>query len=456
MLISKFEEIKILEEETFGEFYTKISDLRNSMVSLGKQISDVKLIRKMLRSLPERFRSNVTTKKESKDLKEMKIEELVGSLQTYEYAFPPVRKVKTIALKASMSSKKKSRVSSDEDSNIIEDAVAMLAKNFEHFMKNNKFKKKFSDRLRKAPHITDIEEAEKKDPRGPLYFECSGFGHIRTEFANLKKQRGKAFNATLSDESEKEEETPEEEKFLAFVAPHEDKEDSQSYYFENSEEEDMQSAYQLQYVEFLQLREKYKQQVLELNSLRTEKTSMLIKINDLEDRLLETQLQLERVSDEKLTHMLSIQKCPTDKTRLQYVPPSIYDTPSTSKTILVKPVIPESPPPRVDKGKAVTEGEVPIIPQPPAKLPIRKKPLTCHHYSELGHIRPNCPHRQIQRKKSDRLLKLPCVTNVELAVMSDLSVLHLSHPGSINLCPKIILQGISSCRNLFKQKRLGF
>jgi uncharacterized protein YifE (UPF0438 family) len=94
----------------------------------------------------------------------------------------------------------------------------MLAKDFEHFMKNNKFKKKFSDRLRKAPHTTDTEEAEKKDPRGPQCFECSGFGHIRTKCANLKKQRGKAFNATLSDESEKEEETPEEEKFLAFVA----------------------------------------------------------------------------------------------------------------------------------------------------------------------------------------------------------------------------------------------
>jgi hypothetical protein len=80
MLISKFEEIKMQEEETFGEFYTKISDLRNSMVSLGKQISDVKLIRKILRSLPERFKINVTTIEESKDLKEMNIEELVGSL----------------------------------------------------------------------------------------------------------------------------------------------------------------------------------------------------------------------------------------------------------------------------------------------------------------------------------------------------------------------------------------
>jgi hypothetical protein len=29
MLISKFEEIKMLEEETFEDFYTKISNLRN-------------------------------------------------------------------------------------------------------------------------------------------------------------------------------------------------------------------------------------------------------------------------------------------------------------------------------------------------------------------------------------------------------------------------------------------
>jgi uncharacterized protein YbaR (Trm112 family) len=161
----------------------------------------------------------------------------------------------------------------------------------------------------------------------------------------------------------------------------------------------MQSAYQIQYVEFLKLREKYKQQVLELNSLKTEKTSMLIKINDLEDRLLETQFQLERVSDEKLTHMLSIQTCPTDKTKLRYVPISISDTPSTSKTIFVRTVILESPPPRMDKGKTVMEREVPFNPQPLIKLPIRKKPPTCHHCGKLGHIRPNCPHWQVQQKK---------------------------------------------------------
>jgi hypothetical protein len=105
----------------------------------------------------------------AKDLEEMKIEELVGSLQTYEYSLPPVRKAKTIALKASKAPKKKSKVSSNEDSDVDEDAVAMLAKNFERFMKNNKFKK-FSNRLRKAPYTAESKEAEEKDPRGPQCF----------------------------------------------------------------------------------------------------------------------------------------------------------------------------------------------------------------------------------------------------------------------------------------------
>jgi hypothetical protein len=68
MLISMFEEFKMLEDETFGEFYSKMSDLRNQMVSLGKTVLDVKLIRKILRSLPKCFRIKVTTIEESKDL----------------------------------------------------------------------------------------------------------------------------------------------------------------------------------------------------------------------------------------------------------------------------------------------------------------------------------------------------------------------------------------------------
>jgi hypothetical protein len=261
MLISKFKEIKMLEEETFGEFYSKMGDMRNSIVSLGKPISDVKLIRKILRSLPERFRIKVTTIEESKDLEEVKIEELVGSLQAYKLSLPQVKKLKTIALKAS---KKKVEASSKDDSEDEEKAVTMLAKNFRRLMKDDRFKKKFSEKIKKPLREAEPEEEEKKDPRGPRCFECSGFGHIRADCGNLKKGKGKAYNLTLNDESE--EEAPESEKFLAFVAPHAEEEDS--YYLEHSDnEEELKEAYKTLYIEYEKLREGHKQHIYDLNSL---------------------------------------------------------------------------------------------------------------------------------------------------------------------------------------------
>jgi len=125
----------MLEYETFNEFYTRINDLRNSMVSLGKRVFDVKLIKKILRSLLERFRIKVTSIEENNDLDSMKIEELVGSLQTYEYSLPPVRKAKGMAFKTT-----KSKVSSNEDSdNEEEDELATIANRTNKLMKIDKF-----------------------------------------------------------------------------------------------------------------------------------------------------------------------------------------------------------------------------------------------------------------------------------------------------------------------------
>jgi hypothetical protein len=257
MLISKFEKIKMLEDETFNDFYTKINDLRNSMESLWKKVSDAKIIKNILWSLPECFRIKVTTIEESKDLKSMKIEEFVGSLQTYEYSLPLVKKEKTIALKAS---KKKARVSSHLRKTLIMKKKMQWQcwpKNFGRLMKNEKFKKKFTEKLKKAPRKFKPEEAKKKVPKGPRCFECSGFGYMRADYGNLKQAKGKAYNATLSDELEEEEETPGmDQKFLAFVAPCEDQEYYQSYNSKtsNGDREELKEAYKNIYINFLILR----------------------------------------------------------------------------------------------------------------------------------------------------------------------------------------------------------
>jgi len=166
----------------------------------------------------------------------------------------------------------------------------MLAKNFSKLMKNDRFKKKFTERLKKHPNEAEPNEAKKKDSRGPRCFECSSYRHMKADCGKLKQAKRKAYNGTLSDKSREEEAPGKDQKFLAFIAPHEDPKDSQSYYSERSDDgEELKESYKILYVKFLKLRETRQQYVLELNNLKTEKSTLLLKITNLEGKLLEAQ-----------------------------------------------------------------------------------------------------------------------------------------------------------------------
>ena len=67
--------------------------------NLGEKTKDLKVVRKILRSLLESFRAKVTVIEEIKGLDEIKVQELMGSLQTYELSLPNQRKSKSLALK---------------------------------------------------------------------------------------------------------------------------------------------------------------------------------------------------------------------------------------------------------------------------------------------------------------------------------------------------------------------
>ena len=99
MLATKFEIIKMHENQTFSSFYSKLSDIVNSSFNLGDLISDSKVVRKILRSLPERFRPKVIVI-ESKDINSMRVDELVGSIQTYEKILHNSQKPKDSTFKA--------------------------------------------------------------------------------------------------------------------------------------------------------------------------------------------------------------------------------------------------------------------------------------------------------------------------------------------------------------------
>ena len=68
------------DDECFDEFYAKLNDIVNSAYNLGEIYDQPKIVRKILRSLIEDFRTKVTIITESKVVNCIPVDELVGSL----------------------------------------------------------------------------------------------------------------------------------------------------------------------------------------------------------------------------------------------------------------------------------------------------------------------------------------------------------------------------------------
>ena len=136
-LTSKFESIRMSDDEFFDEFYTKFNDLVNSAYNLGEIYDQPKIVRKILRSLTKDFKPKVAAITESKDVDSIPLNELVRSLQSYELDLPKISKSKSMTLKS---------VDDVEvggfDDELSATEIAYLTKNFRNFLRNNNRKTK--------------------------------------------------------------------------------------------------------------------------------------------------------------------------------------------------------------------------------------------------------------------------------------------------------------------------
>ena len=80
MVTTWFEELRISEDESFDSFYGKLNEVVIGKFNLGEKTEVLKVVRKILRSLLESFCAKVIAIEESKDLVEIKVQELIGSL----------------------------------------------------------------------------------------------------------------------------------------------------------------------------------------------------------------------------------------------------------------------------------------------------------------------------------------------------------------------------------------
>ena len=131
-LTSRFESIRMFDDEPFNEFYAKLNDIVNSTYNLGEVYDQPKIIKKILRLLTKDFRPKVTAIIESKDVDSIPVDELVGFFQSYELDLPKTSKSKSMALK---SIDDVDVGGFDDELSAIE--IAYLVKNFRNFLRNN-------------------------------------------------------------------------------------------------------------------------------------------------------------------------------------------------------------------------------------------------------------------------------------------------------------------------------
>ena len=115
------------DSETFDEFYAKLSDIVNFSFYLGEKIPESKVVGKILSSMPARFQPKVTAIEEAQDVDNLKLDHLVGNLQTYE-AHRNINKKQKDAI--SLSNAHKVGVDSDEDYEIDSKITAAFVKQF--------------------------------------------------------------------------------------------------------------------------------------------------------------------------------------------------------------------------------------------------------------------------------------------------------------------------------------
>ncbi|MBA0710962.1 hypothetical protein Golax_010203, partial [Gossypium laxum] len=156
-----YELFKAKPEKGIKEMSYRFTHIINSLKTLGKIYPNKEMVKNMLNSIPTSWEPKVMAIEESKDLNSLSLDELIGSLLTYDmkinYNVKEIKEVPKkvgVAFKSTTCEKDEDSSNNDDD----DDEMEMFAKRFKRFMKFNKAR-----RFQKNEGLKN-ESTKEKDP----------------------------------------------------------------------------------------------------------------------------------------------------------------------------------------------------------------------------------------------------------------------------------------------------
>ena len=378
LLATKFENLKMEEWECIHDFHMNILEIANACTTLGERMTDEKLVRKILRSLPKRFDMKVTAIEEAQDICSMRVDELIGSLQTFELGLSKrtEKKTKNLAL-MSNDEGEEDQLDLDTDEGLI-NTMMLLGKQFNKLMKKMEGRSKqhvqnISSDIRKNSEHQRKQDDKSEQNRGIQCHGCDGYGHIKSECPTFLKRQRKVLNVCWSDESESDYESESSKNEHAFIGKYASDSDS-------SDDE----------LTFDELAKSYKElcfrSLEEITLLQAEKKQQLVEIDKLKEEVALLNSKLEGMtksvrmmnsSSKVLDELLEIGKPAGDQTGLGFNHQSIR---KDSKIKFVPAALNSEP--KMSRHPSRHHGK--------QQKKAQRQHWKCHYCGKQGHIKPFC------------------------------------------------------------------
>jgi len=174
------------EDETIDEMFARLTIIVNELRSLGKTYTTHERVRKILRRLRKIWRPMVMTITQAKNLKELQLEELIGSLRAHESILmedKPSRKNKMVALKSSQCREDQDEKLFSQDLESNDDLINQSEDEVDLALISRKIQKMVFRRNQNRRPFQNRREPQKveKDKSKIECFGCNKLGHYKSE-----------------------------------------------------------------------------------------------------------------------------------------------------------------------------------------------------------------------------------------------------------------------------------